>query len=113
MRISSRCLLIVLMILPGAACQPQPDRSISAFATASPQVTVAGHREYEVHQKLELVNEGSGQPEKQNLWVALIRDFPPYQDVLSMDVSPANYELITDEYDNQYAEFDFSEQQKQ
>jgi transglutaminase-like putative cysteine protease len=62
-----------------------------------------------VQQRLTLVNEGPGQPEKQNLWVALIRDFPPYQEVLSMEVSPADYELITDEYGNQYAQFDFSD----
>jgi transglutaminase-like putative cysteine protease len=108
MRISSRWILIALIILLGAACQPPHGRSTSAFAVASPLVTVPGHREYEVHQSLELVNEGSGHPEKQNIWVALIQDFPPYQDVLSMQVVPANYKLITDEYGNHYAEFDFS-----
>jgi transglutaminase-like putative cysteine protease len=65
-------------------------------------------REYEVHQSLTLINDGPGQPEKQNLWVALIRDFPPYQKVLSRKISPAEYKVITDEYGNQYAEFDFS-----
>lgn len=72
--------------------------------------TILGQREYEVHQRLALVNEGSGQPEKQNLWVALIRDFSPYQKVTSIKVSPSNYTLIADEYGNQYAEFDFSGQ---
>jgi len=71
-------------------------------------VTVLSQRKYEVHQRLTLVNKGPGQPEKQNIWVALIRDFPPYQQVMSMEISPAKYELITDEYGNQYAEFDFS-----
>jgi transglutaminase-like putative cysteine protease len=56
-----------------------------------------------------LFNEGTGQPEKQNIWVALIRDFPPYQEVRSMEISPQDYELITDEYGNQYAEFDLSD----
>jgi transglutaminase-like putative cysteine protease len=40
----------------------------------------------------------------------MIRDFPPYQEVVSMEVSPQKYTLVTDEYDNQYAEFDFSKQ---
>jgi transglutaminase-like putative cysteine protease len=71
-------------------------------------MTIMGQRKYEVHQELALVNEGPGQPEKQNIWVALIRDFPPYQEVLSMEVSPSNYELISDEYGNQFAEFDLS-----
>ena len=73
-------------------------------------MTILGQREYAVHQQLALVNEGSGQPEKQNIWIALIRDFPPYQDVPSMEISPKNYELVVDEYGNHYAEFDFSNQ---
>ncbi len=66
--------------------------------------------EYVVHEQLALVNEGSGQPEKQNIWIALIRDFPPYQDVSSMEISPNDYALVVDEYGNHYAEFDFSRQ---
>ena len=73
-------------------------------------MTILDHREYVVHQQLALVNEGSGQPEKQNIWVALIRDLPPYQEVQSMEISPKDYELVVDEYGNHYAEFDFSEQ---
>jgi transglutaminase-like putative cysteine protease len=73
-------------------------------------VTILDQREYVVHQQLALVNEGSGQPEKQNIWVALIRDFPPYQGVLSMEIFPRDYELVVDEYGNHYAEFDFSRQ---
>jgi hypothetical protein len=73
-------------------------------------VTILGQREYLVHQQLTLVNEGSGQPQKQNLWVAMIRDFPPYQQVQSMEVSPKDYKIVVDEYGNHYAEFDFSGQ---
>ncbi len=73
-------------------------------------MTILDQREYIVHQQLALVNEGLGQPEKQNIWVALIRDFPPYQRVLSMEILPRDYELVVDEYGNHYAEFDFSRQ---
>jgi transglutaminase-like putative cysteine protease len=73
-------------------------------------MTILGQREYVVHQQLALVNEGSGQPEKQNIWIALIRKLPPYQDVLSMEISPKDYALVVDEYGNHYAEFDFSRQ---
>jgi transglutaminase-like putative cysteine protease len=73
-------------------------------------VTILQQREYVVHQQLALVNEGSGRPEKQNIWIALIRNFPPYQDVASIEISPKDYELVVDEYGNQYAEFDFSRQ---
>jgi transglutaminase-like putative cysteine protease len=73
-------------------------------------MAIPGQAEYIVHQKLKLANEGPGKPDKQNIWVALIRDFPPYQIVLSMQVSPKEYTLVIDEYGNHYAEFDFSNQ---
>lgn len=73
-------------------------------------MAVLDQREYVVHQQLALANEGPGKPEKQNIWVALIRSLPPYQDVSSMKISPKDYELVIDEYGNQYAEFDFSRQ---
>jgi transglutaminase-like putative cysteine protease len=63
-----------------------------------------------VHEQLTLVNDGPGQPEKQNLWVALIHDFPPYQKVLSMETAPKAYTPVVDEDGNPYAEFDFSGQ---
>jgi hypothetical protein len=59
-----------------------------------------------VRETLTLVNEGSGQPSKQNVWMALIRDSPPYQTVRSMPVRPDTYRLTVDEHGNQYAEFD-------
>lgn len=108
MRRFSRCFLITLFIGLGVGCKTQGYMPTEAVTPASPRVTTMSQREYEVHQHLALVNEGPSQPEKQNIWVALIRDFPPYQKVLSMDVSPADYRLITDEYGNQYAEFDLS-----
>jgi transglutaminase-like putative cysteine protease len=56
-----------------------------------------------------LANTGDREPEKQNLWVALIHDIPPYQEVTSRVISPDTFLLSTDEYGNQYAEFDLSE----
>jgi transglutaminase-like putative cysteine protease len=63
-----------------------------------------------VHQQLTLINQGPGSPQKQDLWVALIRDFPPYQQVKSMQVTPSTYTPLVDELGNQYGEFDFSGQ---
>jgi transglutaminase-like putative cysteine protease len=79
-------------------------------ATSAPHLSILGQRDYAVQQQVLLVNEGPGQPEKQNIWVALIGDFPPYQEVSSMEISPNAYKLIVDEYGNHYAEFDLSEQ---
>ena len=101
--------LILLVFFP-LGFQPRADSLTSASPIPVPPGTVLGQREYVVHEQLTLVNEGPGQPEKQNIWVALIRDFSPYQEVRSMKVSPAGYTLVIDEYGNHYAEFDFSGQ---
>jgi transglutaminase-like putative cysteine protease len=94
-----------------AGCQPHAAGPANPSGT-TPGVdgTVLSQRVYAVHQQITLVNKGPGQPQKQNIWVALIRTFPPYQTVQSMQVSPAKYTTVTDEYGNQYAEFDFSGQ---
>src|SRR5512146_1983224 len=97
--------LFLLLFLMG--CQPAAS---SPASPPPPPAKVLGQRQYDVHLQISLANEGAGQPEKQNLWVALIRDFPPYQRVLSMEVSPTEYTPIVDEYGNHYAEFDFSKQ---
>ena len=101
---------MLILLITSLGCQPRAGALIPAAATPGDPVTVLGHREYVVHQQLALVNAGPGQPEKQNIWVALIRSLPPYQDVTSMDISPKKYTLVVDEYGNQYAEFDFSGQ---
>ena len=101
--------LIYFLIICTTACQPWTGLSNQLTPTPSPVVSILGHREYTIHQRLALVNEGPGEPEKQNLWVALIQSFPPYQEVLSLEIAPKGYTLFTDEYGNQYAEFDFSE----
>ncbi len=79
-------------------------------ATPGDHVTITGQRQYHLQEQFTIVNEGPAAPEKQNLWVALIRDFPPYQQVGSTLVSPQKYTKIVDEYGNPYAEFDFSGQ---
>jgi len=91
-------------------CRAQPVSSNALTSTPGNPMATLGQREYRVHQELKLANVGSGEPQKQNIWIALIRDFPPYQEVQSMEVTPDNYESVVDEYGNQYAEFDFSGQ---
>ena len=103
-------LLFIMLLITLLGCQAQVDAISPVAVTSQARMTVLGQREYVVHQRLRLVNEGSGEPEKQNIWVALIRDFTPYQNVLSMTVSPSDYALVVDEYGNHYAEFDFSGQ---
>jgi transglutaminase-like putative cysteine protease len=89
------------VILLCAACVP--------VQAPSPNAQIVTTLRYTVRQTIELANTGERPPAKQNLWVALIRDLPPYQEVLSRTISPNAYSLLTDEYGNQYAEFDLSD----
>ncbi len=91
---TKRIFLFLIFML--TACTPQGGSEI------------ASTRRYRVTQTIELLNYGEGTPEKQFLWVALIRSIAPYQAVHSRTISPSNYTLLTDEYGNEYAEFDFS-----
>jgi transglutaminase-like putative cysteine protease len=100
-------LLVAVVFLTGGR------RDLSSVAQGSANKATAGatnQREYRVEERLVLRNDGPGQPTKQNVWVALIRDFPPYQKVTSVVVSPEDYTVVVDEYGNHYAEFDFSNQ---
>jgi len=105
-----RRLFLFILIISSLGCQPRVEALKPAITTRDPLVTKLGQRVYIVHQQLALVNDGPGQPEKQNIWVALIRDFSPYQNVRSMEIYPKDYKSVVDEYGNHYAEFDFSNQ---
>jgi len=110
MRIYTRLLWFTLLIFFPLTCwDSRAESSALTIATPDPYLTILGQQEYFVHQQLTLFNEGPGQPEKQNIWIALVRDFSPYQRVWSMGISPKDYKLVIDEYGNHYAEFDFSE----
>ena len=98
---------IFTLLLISSACGSE-SRIISED-TLSSFASVTATREYTVRQQLTLVNEGDQPPTKANLWVALIRDFPPYQQVHSRIISTDKYTLVTDEYGNEYAEFDLSD----
>jgi transglutaminase-like putative cysteine protease len=75
----------------------------------NPSLNILDSVEYRLQQNIKLVNHGPGSPSKQNLWVALISDDAPYQEVLEREISPSSYQIVIDEYGNEIAEFDFSE----
>ncbi len=109
MRSYRRFICIAFLALSVVGCGQQSGISIPLTPTSQAAYTVLSLREYLVHQRLTLVNDGPDQPAKQNLWVALIHSVLPYQDVLSTQITPADYDLVTDEYGNPYAEFNLSE----
>jgi transglutaminase-like putative cysteine protease len=89
---------------PAGFSNPAPD------PLDNPRITHTGSQTYRVEESFVVFNQGPGTPAKQNVWLALIQDIPPYQSVKSMEISPKGFQLVTDEYGNRYAEFDFSEQ---
>ncbi len=102
-----KVLYIGLLSLFAACASP---KVVATEAGPNPDgVSLGESRRYLVRQHLILSNIGTGQPEKQNLWVALIRDLQPFQQVQWREISPDSYVLLTDEYGNLYAEFELSE----
>ncbi|HEY53182.1 MAG TPA: transglutaminase family protein [Caldilineae bacterium] len=103
-------LVSALALLAGCADLPPTSPRNQGEATLLPSAAkgVEKSKVYEVVERMTVVNRGPGEPSKHNLWVALIQDQPPYQEVLSRTISPDDYTLVTDEYGNQYAEFDFA-----
>ncbi|MFN2190321.1 MAG: transglutaminase-like domain-containing protein [Candidatus Promineifilaceae bacterium] len=97
-------LLILLAILP--ACQADRGEADQPPAAAP---TTSGTVSYDVVQEITLKNDGPGQPNKHNLWVALISDQEPYQEVSARTIQPSNFTVTEDEYGNQYAEFDLKD----
>jgi transglutaminase-like putative cysteine protease len=116
-------LLVSLMLLAGSlGCQGEasPTPGVEQRVTQSASLTQPSPEmesnpsilqavEYDVEEILTLANHGSGRPTKQNVWIALIRSVHPYQQVRSMEIIPGDYRLVTDEYGNQYAEFDLAD----
>lgn len=100
---SLACLILFVACTPLQI--PAPNTTNSTLLRSQ----VVATQRYTVRQRIVLSNTGDRPPAKQNLWVALIRDLPPYQEVPSRKISPNRYILSTDEYGNEYAEFDLSD----
>ena len=105
--------ILFLLIAINAACtgqsgQPAAIRPAGDGGDSVRQPLAAGSRRYLVEQSLRLTNHGPGMPDKHNLWLALVSDQPPYQELIASDIQPAGYTVVTDEYGNRYAEFDLT-----
>jgi transglutaminase-like putative cysteine protease len=101
-----KSLLLFLLLISLTACQVVQG---AADKTAVSTSTLVNTVSYNITQSIILVNEGPMQPEKHNIWVALISNQTPYQEIISREIRPANYAIVSDEYGNNYAEFDFKD----
>lgn len=87
-----------------------PTRTPTATATPSPYPAgpaILSQADYTVVETIRLTNAGPGVAERLTLWAARIRTLAPYQEVLDARAQPSDFELVEDEYGNQYAQFEF------
>ncbi len=99
-------LLLFLLLISLSACQVVQEVTDK---TAAANSTISNTAFYKITQDITLINEGPMKPEKHNIWVALISSQFPYQELISREIQPTNYVIVSDEYENQYAEFDFKD----
>jgi transglutaminase-like putative cysteine protease len=82
-------------------------------ATDSPSIpssepTITGTATYDVRNTLTITNLGPGVVSSLDVKIAVIRDYPPYQDVISYEASPiTTLDPIIDEYGNEFAHYEF------
>jgi transglutaminase-like putative cysteine protease len=93
---------------------PQPSHTAtlapSPTATSSPYTTapaILSQTDYGVVERVQLTNAGPGSVERLTLWVALITSLEPYQEIIEWDVQPPDFEVVNDEYGNQYARIEY------
>jgi transglutaminase-like putative cysteine protease len=99
-------LWVFLVILFACQAAPEGSQNETTETIIPASVSVLESKQYQVGQRFLISNHGPGTPTKHNLWVALISDQPPYQQVLERSITPQSYQIFSDEYGNQIAEFD-------
>ncbi|MGB3904983.1 MAG: transglutaminase domain-containing protein [Anaerolineae bacterium] len=72
-----------------------------------PGPTILSYADYDVTHTVTLTNAGQGTARRLTLWVALIRTLDPYQKLFASHSEPSEYEVVGDEYGNQFARFEF------
>jgi transglutaminase-like putative cysteine protease len=91
---------------PLATTPPQSTQSGEPLPSDEPVLT--GSTTYDVRNTLTLTNEGLGVVSKLEVTIALIRDYAPYQDVVSFQASPPEtLDRIIDGHGNEYAYYEF------
>jgi transglutaminase-like putative cysteine protease len=103
--------------LPPSFTQPSPTQSWptqpgptqpSPAQPSTPDVPPIGnsYETYDVRETIILTNDGPGAASSIEMWVAMIRDIDPYQDVVSVYIDPMASDTVVDEFGNQYAFFE-------
>lgn len=62
---------------------------------------------YRISENLILKNTGTTDSYLQTIYIAKFHDYQPYQDVLEETISPIGYEIVTDQYNNEFLKYTF------
>ncbi len=69
---------------------------------------ITGSATYDVRNVLEITNQGPGTLSRLEVTIALIPDYPPYQDVITFEAMPdETLPRVVDGYGNEYAYYEF------
>ncbi|MFN2176594.1 MAG: transglutaminase-like domain-containing protein [Anaerolineales bacterium] len=100
--------VVLLLLIFLTACYSNTVKNLNEKSSdsAASAISILEQKEYQIDERFLISNLGPGLPSKHNLWIALITDHPPYQEVLERSIIPQNYHIFSDEYGNQIAEFD-------
>jgi transglutaminase-like putative cysteine protease len=100
--------IIIALVLAGCSIQSENSIAITPAVISATSLSTNADRThtYDVIETITFSNEGDNPPGKFNLWVALMSTIHPYQEVHTTTIVPSQFDLVTDEYGNQYAEFD-------
>lgn len=100
----------IILAMAWSSCSAQDETRITITPGVIGETSLGVNSDqtgtYDVIETITFSNDGDNPPDKFNLWVALMGTIYPYQEVHSTTISPSQFVLVTDEYGNQYAEFD-------
>ena len=105
-KIGLACSYLLFCVLTACQSSTRSNSNTNPILNGSSAFSIIESKEYVVQEIFLITNYGPGTPSKHNLWVALISDLAPYQEVIERSISPNEYQVFSDEYGNQIAEFD-------
>jgi hypothetical protein len=91
---------------------PAPAKVVQHLAPGPGEIDISSADlvvNYDLENMVSLQNTGQVPVKKIKLWVAMVRHVWPYQIVLYTETDPAGYQLVSDEYGNEYALFEFKD----
>lgn len=94
-------------VAPPTIAPTQPPPPTPTPTPRPPGPNIVSTSDYDVTETVTLRNDGPGTASRIALWVALIGSRAPYQELLARQIEPSTFEVVEDEYGNQFAQLEF------